>query len=150
MAMRNDLRSAVVKLGEMLLFIVLLLAGLWIVLFLVKLAGWWEWLVESGPDGPVAAVMFRRRCLPSSLTASPRGSGPKQPHPAQPGSGRRCIRTSPCRWRRRSSELVSAACAWFIYEWIMRKLWARGWLLLKPEAREKPAPDGAVRTPREG
>ena len=42
----------------MLLFIVLLLAGLWIVLFLVKLSGWWEWLVESGPDGPVAAVMF--------------------------------------------------------------------------------------------
>ena len=53
---RPVLRRAAVKAGEILLFVVLLLAGLWIVLALVKVSGWWEWLVESGPDGPVAAV----------------------------------------------------------------------------------------------
>ena len=52
------MREAAVKAGEFLLFVVLLAAGLWIVLALVMVSGWWEWLVESGPDGPVAAVMF--------------------------------------------------------------------------------------------
>ena len=58
MTKREGLRPAAVKTGEFLLFIVLLSAGLWTALALVRVAGWWEWLVESGPDGQVAAVMF--------------------------------------------------------------------------------------------
>ena len=57
MTMREVLRLAAVKIGVGILFIVLLLAGLWIMLFLIKLTGWWEWF-ESAPDGQFAAVMF--------------------------------------------------------------------------------------------
>ena len=192
MAMRNDLRSAVVKLGEMLLFIVLLLAGLWIVLFLVKLAGWWEWF-ESGPDGPVMAATLPTLAalLIAVVFVHDRILRRAGVRPAEPAAVtvRKALREMAVQagkgllftvlllpWFAVWSVLmvltgvraamyqnlpvsvaatligavVSAACAWFIYEWIMRKLWARGWLLLKPEAREKPAPEGAVRTPREG
>ena len=38
--MREVLRLAAVKTGIWILFIVLLLAGLWMVLFLIKLTGW--------------------------------------------------------------------------------------------------------------
>ena len=57
MTMREALRLAAVKIGVGVLFVVLLLAGLWIMLFLIKLTGWWEWF-ESAPDSEFGAVMF--------------------------------------------------------------------------------------------
>ena len=62
------MRGAAVKAGEFLLFVVLLAAGLWIVIFLAMVTGVWAWY-ERAPDGPAAVASLIMLAVPLAAAA---------------------------------------------------------------------------------